>query len=335
MPRSFSPSRRQPRSSTPDPRDGRGSRQLSRSRLWGLLLGYAAGLRNVVDKNDLRTLITFVTSFAAPCALFTTIARASLPLVRDQGKVVLVLAAVYLAIYALMYFSARQFGKLTAADSSVLSLTLAFPNAPAIGVPLIPAVYGNGSAVSVAIAIAVGAATISPITLAILASNTRDQDRPSALVRLRVSLWDAIRTPVVWVPILSVLVVAVNLVVPGYVDKSLTIFGTAIAGTALFLSGLLVSAQRFNLSWSVGWSVFGKTLLQPALCLGVARVVGLPLEQTRNVVLITAIPCGFFGVVFGKRFHATPAVAGSSLTASTVAGIFTLPGWIVLLSHLQ
>ena len=301
----------------------------------GLLLGYAAGLRNVVDKKDLRTLITFVMSFAAPCALFTTIVRVPHPLLGDQSKVVLVLAAVYLAIYALMYFSARRIGKLTAAESSVLSLTLAFPNAPAIGVPLIPAVYGNGSAVSVALAIAVGAATISPITLAILESNTRDHDRPSALARLRVSLWSAIRRPVVWAPILRVLVVAVNLVVPSYVDKSLTIFGTAIAGTALFLTGLLVSAQRFNLSWSVGWSVLGKTLLQPALCLGVAHVVGLPLEQTRNVVLITAIPCGFFGVVFGKSLHATPAVASSSLIASTVVGIFTLPGWIVLLSHLQ
>jgi hypothetical protein len=115
----------------------------------GLLLGYAAGLRNVVDKKDLRALITFVMNFAAPCALFTTIARTPHPLLWGQSKVVLVLAAVYLAIYALMYFSARRIGKLTATDSSVLSLTLAFPNAPAIGVPLIPAVYGNVSAVSV------------------------------------------------------------------------------------------------------------------------------------------------------------------------------------------
>ena len=301
----------------------------------GLLLGYTAGLRNVVDKKDFRALITFVMNFAAPCALFTTIVRTPHPLLWGQSKVVPVLAAVYLAIYALMYFSARRIGKLTATDSSVLSLTLAFPNAPAIGVPLIPAVYGNGSAVSVAVAIAVGAATISPITLAILESNTRDRDRPSALTRLRVSLWRTIGTPVVWAPILGFLVVAVNLVVPDYVGTSIAIFGTTIAGTALFLTGLLVSAQRFNLGWSVGWSVLGKTLLQPALCLGVARLVGMPFDQTRDVVLISAIPCGFFGVVFGKRFGATPAVAGSSLIVSTVVGIFTLPGWIVLLSHLQ
>lgn len=64
-------------------------------------------------------------------------------------------------------------------------------------------------------------------------------------------------------------------------------------------------------------------------------MMGLPLEQTRYVVLISAIPCGFFGVVFGKSFDATPEVASSSLIASTLVGIFTLAGWIVLSSHLR
>jgi malonate transporter len=301
----------------------------------GLLLGYVAGLRKVVDNNDLRTLITFVMSFAVPCALFTTIVRAPHPLLWGQSKVAVVLGIVYLTIYALMYISARRLGKLNPADAAVLSLTLAFPNAAAIGIPLLPAVYGGGSSVSVSIAIAVGAVTISPITLAILESNTGAHDHRSALARIGISLWRAVIRPVVWAPILGVLVVAVDLAVPAYVDKSLSIFGTATAGTALFLTGLVVSAQRFNLSWNVGWSVFGKTLLQPALCLGAARVMGLPLEQTRYVVLISALPCGFFGVVFGKSFDATPEVASSSLVASTLVGVFTLAGWIVLASHLR
>jgi malonate transporter len=301
----------------------------------GLLLGYGAGLRKVVDNKDLRTLITFVMSFAVPCALFTTIVRAPHTLLWEHSKVALVLAAVYLAVYALMYFSARTFGKLTAADSAVLSLTLAFPNAAAIGIPLLPAVYGNGAAVSVAVAIAVGAVTISPISLAILESSTGDHDHLSGFGRVGVSLWRAVRRPVVWAPVLGVVVVALDLVVPSYVDKSLSIFATATAGAALFLTGLVVSAQRFTLSWGVGWSVFAKTLLQPALCLGAARVMGLPVEQTRYVVLISAIPCGFFGVVFGKSFGATPDVASSSLIASTLVGVFTLAGWIVLVSHLQ
>ena len=101
----------------------------------GLLVGYVAGIRKVVDNKDLRTLITFVMSFTVPCALFITIVRAPHTLLWGEGRVVLVLAVTYLVTYAVTYFSARIGGKLGASDSSVLSLTLAFPNAAAIGIP--------------------------------------------------------------------------------------------------------------------------------------------------------------------------------------------------------
>jgi malonate transporter and related proteins len=301
----------------------------------GLAAGYVAGVRKVVDNKDLRTLIAFVMNFAVPCALFTTIARAPRALLWSQSSVALVLAGVYLVSYALIYWSARRIFKLPPASSAVLSLTLGFPNAAAIGVPLLPAVYGVSSSVSAAIAIAVGAVTISPITLAILEGSNRAHGELSALQRVRVSFWKAVKRPVVWAPLLGLMVAAADVAVPSYIDKSLMIFATATAGSALFLTGLVVSAQRFEFSWAVGWSVMAKTLLQPALCLCVAYWLALPLEQTRYVVLVSAIPCGFFGVVFGKSFDVTPAVASSSLMASTLLGIVTLAGWIIVLGQLH
>jgi predicted permease len=122
---------------------------------------------------------------------------------------------------------------------------------------------------------------------------------------------------------------------PIYFDKSLTILGDATEGAALFVTGLITSAQRFKLNWGVGWAVLGKSVIQPALCLAVALLLGMPLEQTRFAVLLSAIPSGFFGILFGKGFDATPEVASSSLIASTVLSIFTLAGWIILLSHLH
>jgi malonate transporter len=298
----------------------------------GLLVGYLAGIRKVVDNKDLRTLITFVMSFAVPCALFITIVRAPHELLAGEGRVVLVLAVIYLVTYAVTYFLARKLARLNGADSAVLSLTLSFPNAAAIGIPLLPAVYGVPASLTDVVAIAVGAVTISPITLAILENNSGSHDHLTGLSRIRASLWKAVQRPVVWAPMLGVLFVTTGLTVPTYADKSLSVFATATAGAALFLTGLVVSAQRFTLKWSVAWSVAGKTLLQPALCLGAARAAGLPLDQTRHVVLVAAIPCGFFGVVFGKSFGATPDVASSTLIASTVAGVLTLAGWIVLSS---
>jgi malonate transporter len=301
----------------------------------GLLLGYAAGLRKIVDNKDVKSLITFVMSFALPCSLFVTIARTPHHLLWSQGKVAVVLTIVYVAVFALTHFAAQSLGRDTAADSTVLALTLGFPNAAAVGLPFLLAVYGPQASVAVAVSVTIGAITISPITLAILESGTGAGKALSTAARFRTSLWKAVKKPVVWAPVLGVLAVVIDFDMPTYVDESLAILGSATAGTALFLTGLVVSAQRFNLNWSVGWSVFAKNFIQPALCLEAARLASLPLEQTRYVVLISAIPCGFFGIVFGKGFNATPELASSSLIASYVVGVFTLAAWIVLLSHLH
>ena len=303
----------------------------------GLLLGYIAGLRNVVGNRDVKSLITFVMSFALPCSLFVTIARTAHDLLWSQSKVAVALAIVYLIVFGLTHLAARRFGKSTAADSTVLALTLGFPNASAVGLPLLWAAYGNDVVVSVAVAvaIAIGSITISPITLAILESSTVEGQALSPMTRIWTSAWKAIKKPVVWAPVLGVFAVAIGFHIPTYAERTLTVLGSATAGTALFLTGLVVSAQRFRFTWGVGWSVFAKNLLQPTLGLLIARSLSLPLEAIRSVVLISAIPCGFFGIVFGKGFEAAPEVASSSLIASYVIGIFTLAGWIIFLSHLS
>ena len=296
----------------------------------GLLVGYAAGLRDVVDNRNVKSLVTFVMSSAIPCYLYVTVAATPRRLLWNQTKVALVLAIVYAALFAATYVSSRD----TASNRAVLALTLGFPNAAAIGLPLLQSLYGERAGVTVAIAIAIGSITVSPVTLVILESETGAGKKLSLLARIRLSLWRALKRPIVWAPLLALVAVATNFGLPGYFERSLTIFGNATAGTALFMTGLVVSAQRFTFTWPVVWAVCSKNLLQPALCLGVAQVVRLPREEIRYVVLISAIPCGFFGIFFGEGFDATPKIASSSLIASYLVGIFTLAGWIVFLNHL-
>jgi predicted permease len=301
----------------------------------GLLFGYAAGLFKIVDNKDVKSLVSFLMTFALPCSLFVTIARTPHELLWGQAKPAVVLAIVYAAVFVATYYASRNLVKDTAVNSAVLALTLGFPNHAGVGIPLLLAVYGAKASVTVAVGLAVGAITITPITLTILESGTSAGKTLSPAARIRMSLRKALQKPVFWAPVLAVLAAVVKFHMPIYLDKSLTILGDATEGTALFVTGLIVSAQRFNLNWSVGWAVLGKNVIQPALCLAIALLLGMSLEQTRFVVLLSAIPSGFFGILFGKGFDATPKVASSSLVASTVLSIFTLVGWIILLSHLH
>jgi predicted permease len=55
-------------------------------------------------------------------------------------------------------------------------------------------------------------------------------------------------------------------------------------------------------------------------------------SEIRDITLISAIPGGFFGLVFGKSFNSTPETASSALIASYCIGAFSLAGWMLVLT---
>src|ERR1700677_237234 len=300
----------------------------------GLLLGYIAGLRGVLDNQNVRNLITFVMSFAVPCSLFLSIAQTPRAALREQAGADLVLLIVYAVLYAVSFFWARSSQKLANSESADLALTVSFPNSAAVGLALLVSVYGPQSVVTVATSIALGSITISAITLAILDAEREPSGEGLSFRHFAVSLLHSGKNPIVWAPLLGVVFSCAGLQIPSYASRSLVVMGSASAGSALVLSGLVVSSQKFEFGSNTVVAVFLKNLLQPGLALGAAMLIHLSLDQTRYVTLISAIPCGFFGIVFGKGYNTNPKLASSGLIASYVLGVATLAVWIVVVNRL-
>ena len=300
----------------------------------GLLLGYFAGLWRRMDNENVRTMITFVMSFAVPCSMFLTIARTPRAELREQGGAALVLTTVYVVLYALTFLWARSQEKLGTSESSVLALTVSFPNSAAVGLALLASVFGPKSLVTVATSIALGSITVSAITLAILEAKQDSSAEGFSFRQVSRSLLRAGKRPIVWAPLLGLVFSCTGLQLPSFADRSLAVMGSASAGSALVLTGLVVSAQKFEFGGGTLVAVFLKNLLQPGLALGIAMLVHLSLDQTRYVTLISAIPCGFFGIVFGKGYNINPKLASSGLIESYVLSVLTLAVWIVIVQHL-
>jgi malonate transporter len=296
----------------------------------GLLFGYIAGLRRIMDNQNVHNLIVFVMSFAVPCSLFLAIARTPRAALREQAGTVLVLTIAYSVLYGLSFFWARSGERLRASDSGVLALTISFPNVAAVGLPLLADVFGVKSLVTVATSIALGSVTISVVTLAFLEA----EGNAFSMREVGPALARAVKKPIVWAPLLGFVFSCAALHLPSYLDRFLTLLASAAAGSALVLTGLVVSAQKFVLGAKTLIPVLLKNALQPALALGLAILLHLSIEQTRYVTLICAIPCGFFGLVFGKAFGSSPQLASSGLIASYIASVATLPVWIVIVNHL-
>lgn len=309
----------------------------------GLLLGYFAGLWRRMDNQNVRTLITFVMSFAIPCSLFLAIASTPRAALREQAAAGLALAIVYAVLYAVSFVWTRFRENLNASDSSVVALTLGFPNSAAVGLPLLASVFGSRATVTVATSLAIGSITVSPITLAILersrrgsagVSGTGLSGKSSALPQITLSLIHSCKRPIVWAPLLGLAFSCADLTLPSFIHRSLAVMGSAADGSALVLTGLVVSAQKFEIRGNTLIAVLLKNALQPAIALGICMLIHLNIEQTRYVTLISAMPCGFFGVVFGRDFDSNPKLASSGLIASYLVGVGSLAAWIVIVNHI-
>jgi malonate transporter and related proteins len=307
----------------------------------GLLLGYVAGRRGLIDNKDIRSLVALAMNIAVPCALVSIIIETPRALLENQATTAIAIALVFIGLYAACYFWARQSLHMSIADSSVLALTIGFPNA-AVALPLLSdtavqagMTFGFHAAVPAALSLAIGSITVSPVTLALLEAQRNSNGGAISFRTLFRSLPRAAVRPVVWAALLILACVALNVNFPSYLRGTLLMLANAAAGSALILTGVVVSAQRFRLEGSVLVASLAKLLLQPVLALGVTMLLHMSQHQILDVMVISAIPGGFFGLVFGSSFKATPEVVSSSLIASYALGWITLSMWLVVSARLS
>ena len=287
---------------------------------FGLALGYLAGWTRDVSNTHVGELNAMVMDFAIPAAILATVAQASRQTLLAQMPLVGILSASMLLIYAATYLMARWIYKAVPAEAAVQACTTSLPNYAAAGLPLIAALLGNANLVAVAVAIACGAIVVSPLTLFILeASTQKPGERDFGGVLLR-----AFRKPIVLAPIIAVLFVMTGLPLPALVAKSLTLMGQVSGGAALFLTGLILSAQKLRLGSSADIQTMTANVVHPILAAGLAWVFAVSALTAREAIVLSALPCGFFGILFGLRFGISSEVVGTTLVASTLLSAGTL-----------
>jgi malonate transporter and related proteins len=287
-------------------------------------LGYAAGLVKMVDNKNVHSINLMLMNFALPCALFLAIARTSSQVLAQQYRLVVALALAMILIYALTWILQRRFFHLNPGEAAVQSLTVSFSNNVAVGLPLLISMFGPEGTVAVAAGIGVGAIVISPITLVILESGTEKAQKMTVGARLMYAILQSCKRPIVWAPLAGMAFSLLGLHIPDVAACMLNLIGQCTAGVALFLTGLILSAQPFRLDSNAISGVILKNIVQVAIMLGFVILLRVPAPAARQGVLLAAVPAGFFGTVFGARYGVASIEASSTLIASTVFSILTL-----------
>jgi malonate transporter len=291
-----------------------------------LLLGYAAGKFRVVDNHQVDGLNALVMDFALPASLFAATASAPRREMLEQAPLFLVFGLTMLLLYVAWYWAMRMFSSVSKADASLQALTIGFPNLAGVGLPIVSSVLGPTGTVPVAVALASGSILISPLTLIIVemsAAKARGaSERP--LVQILTAVRRAVAKPVVLAPALGILLSLSGMKLDALSDACLSLIGSAAAGVALFLTGLVLSAQSFRLDWRVVAATAASDVIRPLLAVAVVYLVPVPPEVAKTTILLAAAPSGFFGILFAVNYRLDSATAGSIVTASTVFSILTM-----------
>jgi malonate transporter and related proteins len=200
---------------------------------------------------------------------------------------------------------------LESGDAAVQALTIALPNYAAAGLPLIAVVLGPAGTICVALSIATGPIVLSPLTLATLETNKTSAGGKNSGAVLR-AVGRSLCQPIVLGPVLGIAFSLVGIPLPEAVRRSFQLIGESASGVGLFLTGLILSAQRIELSTNMLSGTFLKNVAHPLLAAGLILILPMDPDTARTVLLLCALPSGFFGILFGLRYGFESHVAGST-----------------------
>jgi predicted permease len=293
-------------------------------------LGFYAGKRGRVGNQHPEALIAVLMHFALPCSLLLGIGSAPAALLRSQVPLLGVLVCAMLATYGVAYALARRDGNEGAA--AVRALTVGFANNVAIGFPFLMHYAGAQGQLAAMCGIIAGALVLSPITLVLLELAVPSEAIAALSPGARV--WHAVRVsmkrPVILAPAVGLVLTLSGHPVPPVFASSLDVMAKVTIGLALFLTGLILSAQPFRLTGAVMTGVALKNFVQPALLFALLPLFALHGQLAREAFLLAAVPAGFFGTVFGARFRVASVEASSILVLSTLLAAATLPLAVML-----
>jgi malonate transporter and related proteins len=305
-----------------------------------ILLGVLAGRFGVISPDRSEVLASLALDFCLPALLFAATAVMTM---KELGNwpFFLGVAIGLLAIYVVaLVLSLTAFRKSTAA-SSLQALNSSFPNMAFMGVPVLTAVIGNSAVLSVVVGNLVSSFVLLPLTLTLLEAGKSQAkgkdggksggaDGAVGMAIVWKSLFGACKQPLVWAPLLGVIIAVLKLPMPDVATKSLDLIGEATSGVALFALGLVLSGQKLQVGVAALVNSAFKILAQPAVMLLLAVVLGVTGVSRREMILLGALPTASMTAMFAVEYDVYVAESDATILLTTILSIVTLGVCIAL-----
>jgi hypothetical protein len=299
-----------------------------------LLLGFIAGWHHDFDAKQAAILNRMVMLYAFPLGLFAGMAGMARNQVLSQGPLAFAILLGLAGGYAIAFFVSHYLFRRDLMTASLEALAIAGPAVPFIGVSVLGHLFGDASAIPISIASLIMNLIQVPWTLMLLSAGTAQKNTAPTAKQpsLGGHINHALRQPVVWAPLLALVLILLNLHLPDSLEESLRLLGGATGGVALFASGIVLFAFHVSFNLTVGVAIIARNVLIPAAIWGLMLLLGMATEITREAVLTLAIPTVSLTVILAVQYQKAEQEMASILFFSTIFSVVTMGGFMWLTS---
>lgn len=301
-----------------------------------LILGFVAGWHHDFDGKQATILNRMVMLYALPLSLFAGMVGTDRGQILSEGPLALAILVGMAGGYGVVYVICHYVFKRDVMTSALQALAIAGPAVPFVGVSVLGHLFGDRSAIPIAVASLVMNVIQVPVTLMLMSYGLTLTQHGTAVGGqkkedgLAGHIMHALKEPVVWAPLLALVMIIFGIKFPKEIGDSMNLLGRATGGVALFASGIVLFSRKVSISLPVIMSVGARNIVLPGLIWLGLIVLGASSGMTREAVLTLAIPTASVVVILAVQYQTAEQEMASTLFFSTILSVITMGGFIWL-----
>lgn len=291
-----------------------------------VLLGYISGKRKDFAWEQAGAINKLVMLYALPLSIFSNMVMTPRSIVMNMGPVAAAIIVALIVSFLIPLLVARYICRRDLSLSTLQALAIGSPAVPFIGTSVLAFLFGTVSASLITVSSITQKVFQLPLVMILMSYASGDKNNTSFIS----SVINAIKQPVVWSPVLALILVIMDIHIPETVAMPLGLLGKATGGLALFSAGIVLYARSVVITLPTIITVIARNIIVPGLCYFALVGLGFSMEQIKEVVLTMAIPVGSIAIIIAMQYKTGEQEMASIMALSIIASILTMGGFILL-----
>jgi len=296
------------------------------------LIGFIATKSKLLKRQQLDALSKFTFHLAIPAYLFLRMAQADIQSHFDvtiYGAFYLPVLMIFFLAYFSNYFFHNNYRKKHDA-SAVYALASSYSNNVIVGLPVILLALGETLLPIVFMIVVFHSAMLFTLT-SVLAEKGQ---QTSIAKTAKSTFFNPLIMSIVGGALTNLFLTLSGYQLPNILVASMQILGKPIVSLALFaLGGSMAYYQIKSEKYFISFACLLKLIALPTLVYLACIGLGLSLQVTQVLVVMSACPTGVNAYLIAKNYQNHQDTVAGTVVASTVISVLTIPAWLMFLTH--